>query len=149
MRARGGGRTCFVAFASHWTVDHVPLSRRREHRSCLLLIERQSPTFGRSFTFQLRTCTAWKSCALSHPLPVLPSAVSAFLLGQRSFFRFLSIIPFRTAVPFWGQTARFSSSLSPKRDCGPNRVDSGRVGGDRTYVKNVLLLCDCRGSHGW
>ena len=26
--------------------------------------------------------------------------------------------PFRTAVPFWGQTTQISSSLSPKRDCG-------------------------------
>ena len=26
--------------------------------------------------------------------------------------------PFRTAVPFWGQTNQISSSLSPKRDCG-------------------------------
>ena len=25
--------------------------------------------------------------------------------------------PFRTAVPFWGQTTRISSSFSPKRDC--------------------------------
>ena len=27
--------------------------------------------------------------------------------------------PFRTAVPFRGQTSQISSSLSPKRDCGP------------------------------
>ena len=27
--------------------------------------------------------------------------------------------PFRTAVPLWGQTTQISSSLSPKRDCGP------------------------------
>ena len=26
--------------------------------------------------------------------------------------------PFRTAVPFWGQTTLISSNLSPKRDCG-------------------------------
>ena len=30
--------------------------------------------------------------------------------------------PFRTAVPFWGQTTQFMSSLSPERDCGPQRV---------------------------
>ena len=29
------------------------------------------------------------------------------------------MIPFGTAVPFWGQTTQFSSRLSPKRDCGP------------------------------
>ena len=33
-----------------------------------------------------------------------------------------AINPFRTAVPFWGQTSQISSSLSPKRDCGPKRV---------------------------
>ena len=31
--------------------------------------------------------------------------------------------PFRTAVPFWGQTTRISGSLSPKRDSGPKRVN--------------------------
>ena len=36
---------------------------------------------------------------------------------------FLPINPFRTAVSFWVQTAHISSSLSPKRDCGPRRVD--------------------------
>ena len=35
-----------------------------------------------------------------------------------------SVNPFRTAVPFWGQTTQSSSSLSPKRDCGPKRVNS-------------------------
>ena len=29
---------------------------------------------------------------------------------------------FRTAVPFWGQTARIINHLSPKRDCGPVRA---------------------------
>ena len=27
--------------------------------------------------------------------------------------------PFRTAVPFWGQTSQVSSSLPSKRDCSP------------------------------
>ena len=31
--------------------------------------------------------------------------------------------PFRPADPFWGQTTQFSSSLSPKRDCGSKRVN--------------------------
>ena len=31
--------------------------------------------------------------------------------------------PFRTAAPFWGQTARILSNLSPNRDCGPKRVN--------------------------
>ena len=30
--------------------------------------------------------------------------------------------PFRTAVPFWGQTTQISSSLSPKQDCGSEGV---------------------------
>ena len=30
--------------------------------------------------------------------------------------------PFRTAVPLWGQTSQFSSTLSPKRDCGSKRT---------------------------
>ena len=32
------------------------------------------------------------------------------------------IDPFRTAVPFWGQTSQISSSLPPKRDCGSKGV---------------------------
>ena len=31
--------------------------------------------------------------------------------------------PFRTAVPFRGQTTQISSSLSPKRDCGSEGVN--------------------------
>ena len=31
--------------------------------------------------------------------------------------------PFRTAVPFWGQTSLISSSLYPKRDCGSKGVN--------------------------
>ena len=34
---------------------------------------------------------------------------------------------FRTAVPFWGQTRRISSSLSPKRDGGPKRVNQQMI----------------------
>ena len=30
--------------------------------------------------------------------------------------------PFTTAVPFWGQSARILSNLSPNRDCGSKRV---------------------------
>ena len=29
---------------------------------------------------------------------------------------------FRTAVPFWEQATQILSNLSPKRDCGPERV---------------------------
>ena len=31
--------------------------------------------------------------------------------------------PFRTAVPFWGQTTKNLTGLSPKRDCSPKRVN--------------------------
>ena len=31
--------------------------------------------------------------------------------------------PFRTAVPFGGQTTRNLTGLSPKRDCGAKRVN--------------------------
>ena len=34
------------------------------------------------------------------------------------------INPFRTAVPFWGQTTWILNGLSPKRDCGSKRVKS-------------------------
>ena len=37
---------------------------------------------------------------------------------------FASVNPFRTAVPFWGQTSQIISNLSPKRDCSPRRVKS-------------------------
>ena len=34
-----------------------------------------------------------------------------------------AINPFRTAVPFWGQTTWTLNGLSPKRDCGSKRVN--------------------------
>ena len=37
----------------------------------------------------------------------------------------VAINPFRTAVPFWGQNTLIPSSLSPKRDCGPNTFNRG------------------------
>ena len=35
----------------------------------------------------------------------------------------LLLNPFSTAVLFWGHTSPIPSGLSPKRDCGPNRVE--------------------------
>ena len=32
--------------------------------------------------------------------------------------------PSKTAVPLWGQTTQIPSSLSSKRDCSPDRVNS-------------------------
>ena len=40
---------------------------------------------------------------------------------ERSTMRWLN--PFRTAVPFWGQTSQIPCSLSPKRDCGSKGVN--------------------------
>ena len=34
-----------------------------------------------------------------------------------------TVNPFRTAVPFWGQTSRSLSTLSPKWGCGSKRVN--------------------------
>ena len=39
----------------------------------------------------------------------------------------LKLNPFRTAVPFWGQTTQISSSFSPKRDCGSTGVKGGSL----------------------
>ena len=36
-------------------------------------------------------------------------------------FKFLD--PFRSKVPFWRRTTQISFSLSPKRDCGPRKVN--------------------------
>ena len=38
-----------------------------------------------------------------------------------------SLNPFRTAVPFWGQTSQISSSFVPKRDCGSKGVNPFRT----------------------
>ena len=35
-----------------------------------------------------------------------------------------NVNPFRTAVPFWGQSSQISSSFVPKRDCGSKGVNT-------------------------
>ena len=71
-------------------------------------------------------------------------------------FFYLRGYPFRSAVPFRGQTTRIVSSLSPKRDCGPKKEFTHAVhgsgggvgGGPPTYCcfsgllgeKSLLLL---------
>ena len=42
--------------------------------------------------------------------------------------------PFRTAIPFWGQTTLISSSLSPKRDCGSKGVKDYPGLGNRSII---------------
>ena len=44
--------------------------------------------------------------------------------------------PFKTAVPLWGQTNQISSSLSPKRDWSPKRVNTWYVRFDQIEVSN-------------
>ena len=46
----------------------------------------------------------------------------------------LLINPFRTAVPFCGETTQISSSLSPKRDCGSKRVE-------RSFGRQSSIMC--------
>ena len=60
----------------------------------------------------------------------------------------ININPFRTAVPFWGQTSLISSSLSPKRDCGSKGVNSN--GGPHTasgwvgaWVDDCIAALEC------
>ena len=44
---------------------------------------------------------------------------------QMGFYTHLN--PFRTAVPFWGQSSLISSTLPPNRDCGSKGVKSAVV----------------------
>ena len=48
-----------------------------------------------------------------------------YCLPVRSVRRVECYNPFRTAAPFWGQPTQISSGLSPKRGCGPKRVNIG------------------------
>ena len=50
--------------------------------------------------------------------------------------------PFRTAVPFWGQTTLILSKLSPKRDCGPKRasIKHGRRRDMPTHLNSTHVL---------
>ena len=50
--------------------------------------------------------------------------------------------PFRTAVPFWGQTTWKLSCLSPKRDCGSKRVKCYYVGFRVASSLSQMLSCE-------
>ena len=55
-----------------------------------------------------------------------------------------NVNPFRTAVSYRGQTSEFLSSLSPKPDCGPKRVNlSKRENKTRALTVAVRVLV-CR-----
>ena len=61
--------------------------------------------------------------------------------------------PFRTAVPFWGQTSQTPSNMPPERDCTPKRVDrpTGRpqsipyIAVSVQYLRTTTLLILLRG----
>ena len=60
------------------------------------------------------------------------SAVGMRYLPNTTLFRYigsfgLNVNPFRTAVPFWGQSSQISSSFVPKRDCGSKGVNTQPV----------------------
>ena len=60
----------------------------------------------------------------SHRIPQ-PSIAPHILFLFFSTFKYVHIHvnPFRTAVPFWGQTSQISTSVSPKRDSDSRRVN--------------------------
>ena len=52
--------------------------------------------------------------------------------------------PFRTAVPFWGQTSQISSSLSPKRDWGSKGVKERRgVCAHSVHGRSRMIVDPC------
>ena len=53
--------------------------------------------------------------------------------------------PFRTAVPFWGQTSQIPSSLSPKRDWGSKRVKLATK--HPTITVRSSCFCNTSGRH--
>ena len=60
------------------------------------------------------------------PVFVCPHAACRWLKTLSvSLFWSLSINPFRTAAPFWGQTTHISRSLSLERDCDSKEVEKG------------------------
>ena len=68
-------------------------------------------------------CFGNRSKHITSPVPFYPS-ICSIVLG------FSELNPFRTAVPFWGQTTQISSSVSPKRDSGSKRVKACSISYD-------------------
>ena len=68
-------------------------------------------------------------------------AISTFscmsLLVLSGYIPSSALNPFRTAVPFRGQTSQISSSFVPKRDCGSKRVNTAVL----LVVLGHLLFC--------
>ena len=61
--------------------------------------------------------------------------VAAVLQLRPRWWRYILCNPFRTAVPFEGETTPVTSSLSPTRDCSPKTID----GWGRQNIKLLLL----------
>ena len=53
-------------------------------------------------------------------------------------------IPFRTAVPFWGQTTSKLTGLSSKRDCGSKRVEHQVYNTPAPGTRRAWTRCRCR-----
>ena len=89
-----------------------------------------------------------------------PPSVFAGVQGQRCYpvekgRAGSAIDPFRTAVPLWGQSIQFLSSVSPKRDCSPiNKRVNRHIPGTCTCGHMLLLsrlteLARARGGIQW
>ena len=68
-----------------------------------------------------KDCSPKNHAQVRREIKVSPAAVLLQLITEKD-----AINPFRTAVPFWGQTTqiRIIYNLCPKRDCSPKRVDT-------------------------
>ena len=55
-----------------------------------------------------------------------------------------SINPFRTAVPFWGQSIQISSSFVPKRDCGSKGVSCNNPNRQQSCPTDSSPACSSR-----
>ena len=70
----------------------------------------------------------------------MPSETWITIAGFWSETKHSHINPLRTAVPFWGQNTRNSSSLSPKRECGSKRVNMQLVV-KAPFESNIIRVC--------
>ena len=76
----------------------------------------------RDFSFCFRSRTRRERLGRPKPSIIKPTRyLVCKLLVRTCDTLYWMFNPFRTAVPFWGQTTQLSSSLSRQRDCGPKR----------------------------
>ena len=119
QKRMGGGAYLLVNWPSHLTIDHASLSRRSAAPTTI----RQSPTVGRSICcFHKYIPGTWYILLVNHILfmflnlwpPLISKDSDCFLatiyVGYQTspchirLFSSSALNPFRTAVPFWGQT---------------------------------------------